>query len=117
MNLVNLEMRNPPAASRADTAGDGLLHIADVKKSSRLLKKWRRVLLALAQGRSLNRFEAERSLSDHCLHSTVSEIQGRGIRVDRVMETVPGYCGMPTRVARYWLAPEQRTAALALLGR
>ncbi len=35
-------------------------------------RKWRRVLAALTHGKTFNRFEAERELSDHCLHSTVS---------------------------------------------
>ena len=33
--------------------------------------KWKRVLAALVSGKSFNRFEAERELHDHCLHSTV----------------------------------------------
>jgi len=39
--------------------------------------KWQRVLRALLGGSSLNRFEAERQLHDHCLHSTTSELQSR----------------------------------------
>lgn len=62
-----------------------------------------RVLAALAAGKSFNRFEAERLLHDHCLHSTVAAIQERGIEVSRKRETVPGYGGAPTPVCRYWL--------------
>lgn len=78
--------------------------------------KLARVLEYLARGRSLNRFEAERLLSDHCLHSTVSEIQGRGVLVDRHMESVPGFQGQPTRVARYRIAArDEREKARMLL--
>lgn len=108
------EIKNSPELGAA-TASEGLVHITQLKRS-KVLKKWRRVLLALAQGRSLNRFEAERSLSDHTLPSTVSEIQGKGVRVDRHIETVPGYGSEPTHVARYWLSPAERVKALALLG-
>jgi len=78
--------------------------------------KIERVLRHLASGRSLNRFEAERELHDHCLHSTVSEIQGRGIPVFRHMEKVRGYQGCPARVARYRIATkEDRDRARELL--
>lgn len=80
------------------------------------LTKWKRVLAALAQGRTLNRFEAERELSDHCLHSTVSTIQRKGVLVERRDETVPGYQSIPTRVCRYWLESGEREKAARLLG-
>lgn len=73
------------------------------------------VLLALTK-RPYHRFQAEPALHDHCLHSTVAEIQRLGIRVDREMITVPGYEGHPTRVCRYWIAADQRPLALRLLG-
>lgn len=71
-------------------------------------KKWQRVLGYLLTGRSFNRFEAEKPVetggaSDHCLHSTISEIQGKGVTVSRKMEQVPGYQGIATQVMRYWL--------------
>lgn len=74
------------------------------------------VLSALAEGQTLNRFEAERVVHDHTLNSTISEIEKRGVRVDRKEETVRGYRGNPTRVSRYWLADDQREAAKRLLG-
>lgn len=79
--------------------------------------KWRRVLTALLSGRSFNRFEAERELHEHCLHSTVAELQGKLLTIHRREETIPGYMGAPTRVMRYWLAPESRQMAEELLGR
>jgi hypothetical protein len=67
------------------------------------LSKWQRVLEAFLTGKSFNRFEAARELHDHCLHSTVSTIQGKGVRIYRREETIPGYQGSPTRCCRYWL--------------
>lgn len=71
--------------------------------SNSIPKKWERVLAALVSGKSYNRFEAERHLNDHCLHTTVSTIQNRGVTIHREFEEVPGYMGIPTRVCRYWL--------------
>ena len=70
--------------------------------------KWKRVLTAFLSGRSFHRFQAERpvpegGLADHCLHSTVSEIQSKGVRISRKMEKVSGYQGIQTEVMRYWL--------------
>lgn len=79
-------------------------------------QKWKRVLAALAEGRSFNRFEAERVLHDHCLHSTVSTIQTKGIMVDRRDEVVPSFQGTQTHVCRYWLTEENRERACSLLG-
>ena len=74
--------------------------------------KKKRVLIALTE-RSYNRFEAERLLSDHCLHSTVSTIQNQhGIEVQRKFESVPGYRGIKTQVCRYWIDPENVEHAL-----
>lgn len=78
--------------------------------------KWKRVLRAFLDGRSFNRFEAERQLADHCLHSTVSTIQGKGVTIKRRTEKVPGFQGIPTEVCRYWLAPEARQRAREILG-
>lgn len=78
--------------------------------------KWVRVLTAFYAGRSLNRFQAELELHDHCLHSTVSVLQGKGVAILRRDEVVPGFQGIPTHVCRYWLAPESRQLASDLLG-
>jgi hypothetical protein len=79
-------------------------------------RKWQRVLAAFVRGESLNRFEAAKQYHDTCLHSTVSGIQDRGVKIERKDETVPGYMRIPTHVCRYWIAPDQRKAALNLLG-
>lgn len=79
--------------------------------------KLARVLNALATGRSFNRFESERELHDHVLHSSVAAIERRfGLKVARHEETVPGFGGHPTRVMRYWLDPDQQTMARAIIG-
>ena len=80
-------------------------------------KKWERVLAAFYRGHSFNRFEAERQLNDHCLHSTVSTLQDMGLVIERQFETVPGYRNIPTRVCRYWLHPESKELAGKLLGK
>lgn len=78
-------------------------------------KKWERVLAAFYRGRNYNRFEAERQLNDHCLHTTVSSLQDMGLVIQRQFETVPGYRNIPTRVCRYWLDPESKEQAKRLL--
>jgi hypothetical protein len=83
--------------------------------STRPPAKWKRVLSAFYEGASYNRFEAERLLHDHCLHSTVSTIQRKGVTILRKTETIPGFQGIPTEVCRYWLSPESREQADALL--
>ena len=80
--------------------------------------KIHRVLAALVTGRSFNRFEAQRELHDHCLHSTIAEIQTRfGIQVHRVTERVPCLDGNATAdVKRYRLLPIEIAKARELLG-
>ena len=86
------------------------------RHSTRPPLKWKRVLRAFYEGEMLNRFEAERSLHDHCLHSTVSTIQAKGVTILRKFERVPGYMGIPTECCRYQIAPESRQRARELLG-
>jgi len=86
----------------------------DEVNSNKPVLKINRVLSAFVSGRTLNRFEAEsdRQIADHCLHSTVSEIQKRlGLVVTREWETVPGFQGEFTSVCRYWLTKEEREKA------
>jgi hypothetical protein len=78
-------------------------------------KKWKRILATLLS-RSLNRFEAERQ-GDHCMNSTVSKIEHKGVRILREPERVPGFAGTVAHVVRYRLAPTSRERALELLGR
>ena len=75
------------------------------------------VLFALVQGYSFNRFQAERELNDHCLPSTVSALQGKGISIHREMEKIPCLGGAATtEVARYRLLPSEIAKAKMLLG-
>jgi hypothetical protein len=106
--------RNGPDAS-ADAA-PGQMQSYSARNSTRRPVKWKRVLRAFHDGKTLNRFEAERALHDHCLHSTVSTIQGKGVTILRRLERVPGYQGIPTEVCRYRIAPESRQRAAELLG-
>lgn len=70
--------------------------------------KMGRVLAALLDGKSYNRFEAERWLHDHCLNSTVADLQiAFHIKIFREFETVPGYNGNPIRCCRYWIEPDE----------
>jgi len=77
--------------------------------------KWQRVLRGFLTGKSFNRFEAARQLHDHCLHSTVSTIQSKGVCIHRTEERIPGYQGIETRCCRYWLPRTEYERALALL--
>lgn len=62
--------------------------------------RWRDVLAMLYRG-SMNRFEAER-VGDHCLNSTIPEIEKKGVAIFREWEVVPCLGGKkPTRVCRY----------------
>ena len=84
---------------------------------TKLPSKKRRVLMALIDGRSFNRFEAERQLNDHVLNTTISELQAYGVTIARQYETVPGYRGIPTRCCRYRLDREQLKRAHSVLKR
>lgn len=78
--------------------------------------KNRRVLDALIAGRSINLFEAQQTLHDRCLHSTISTLHNDyGVKVSRVQETVPGYQGIPTRCKRYWIDADEIERIRAIL--
>ena len=85
-----------------------------IRKGSKIYS----VLEALANGQTLNRFEAERCLHDHCLNSTISEIQNRlGVFIHRKSEKVPCLGGTKrVKVNRYRLFPDQVEKAQKLLG-
>lgn len=106
-----------PDKTKAPTlaSNPGLSETLQTNHITRPPIKWKRVLAALVSGKSFNRFEAERELHDHCLHSTVATIQSKGVVIYRCDETVPGFQRIPTHVCRYWLAPESRLCAMELL--
>lgn len=112
--MMTPQTKNP--ATVAAGQGFGNNNQPSNNNTSKPPRKWQRVLLAFLTGRSFNRFEAERELSDHTLHSTVSTLQGMGLVVDRKMECVPGFQGLATHVCRYRLNPNSVEAAKALLG-
>jgi len=106
----------PKANARLESGESAKQNIGDANPTP-IPKKWQRVLSALLDGRTFNRFEAERQLSDHTLHSTVSTIQSKGVTILREFETVPGYQGLDTHVCRYWLEqsePNLRRASILL---
>lgn len=113
MEYFNPNNGNAPTAATGEAFGKAIQQGHDTSKRP---VKWRRVLFAFASGRSWNRFEAERELHDHCLHTTVSTIQHKGIPVSRKDEIVPGFQGIPTHVSRYWLEKEALQRARELLG-
>ena len=88
-------------------------------KSSSPHHKWERVLDYFLMGRSLNRFEAETRVNDHCLHSTISGLQrDSGLTFDRAFEIVPCLRGSAeVRVKRYWLRAEPDNLARARAAR
>lgn len=73
------------------------------------MTKTERVYMALMNGKSFNRFEAEQALHDHCLHSTVSALQQKHhVYISRQYEIVRGFQGHPTSVCRYWIDIKER---------
>jgi len=67
-----------------------------------------RVFSELMKGKSFNRFEAERQLHDHCLHTSVSILEKKHrIVISRRREKVPCYGGTTT-VCRYWIDIKER---------
>lgn len=102
----------PTSGSREDTRDVGKPTATPAPAQPR---KWRRILCALVDGRTLNRFDAYRELRDSCLNTTVSQLERRGIRILRKPETVPGAFG-PVHCSRYRLDPASAERALELLG-
>lgn len=71
------------------------------------------MLFTFLPGRTLNRFEAEAHF-DHCLHSTVSSLEGYGLVFERRWEKVPCVRGTKSvRCKRYWLNKAAENIALA----
>jgi hypothetical protein len=59
------------------------------------------ILAIMRAGNSLNRFEAER-IGDHCLHSTIATLRGKGYLFRDEWEWVPTRFGKEVHVKRYW---------------
>ncbi|SDU04712.1 hypothetical protein SAMN05216296_1469 [Pseudomonas pohangensis] len=74
-----------------------------------------RVLGHLLNGKTLNRFEAER-IGDHCLNSTISTLANSyGLTFSRTPEKVPNRWGIPCDVIRYGLPESERRRAYIVL--
>lgn len=58
------------------------------------------ILAIMRAGRSLNRFEAER-LGDHCLHSTIATLRGKGYLFHDEWEWVKTRFNKEVHVKRY----------------
>lgn len=114
---LNLEIDKTKAPVVLDAPATALKSTIKKTNDNPIPKKWQRVLRAFLEGKSFNRFEAERQLNDHCLHSTVSTLQSFGVTIFRESETVKGWQGLPTRVCRYWIdkSPENIKRANDLL--
>lgn len=75
-----------------------------------------KVFQAFINGWRGHRFNAERQLHDHCLHSTVSTIEKKyRIIILRKWVSVAGYQGTPTRVKSYWMSDEDKKRFVLLL--
>lgn len=107
-----MEKEQSPAEGATSDAGVGTTGRSERSATPR---KWQRVLQALVDGKTLNRFEAARELRDWCLNTTVSQLEKRGLTILRKDETVPGHFGR-VHCARYWLDPQSRARARELLG-
>ena len=114
-DLIRAPMLSPENENPALGSKPGFRGQPDAAHSTPRPKKWQRILRAFLDGRTLNRFDAER-LGDHVLHSTVAKLQGKGLIVHRRDEAVPGYMGCVTHVCRYWLSPQSRARGAELLG-
>ena len=108
------------SATRLGGAEGFAKQTADTTNASLPGKKWETVLRYLMNVGSLNRFEAETAVNDHCLHTTIASLRRDfGIECDRVFEVVPCLKGRATtKVKRYWLRPDPDNLKLtrAVLG-
>lgn len=82
-------------------------------RAGRLPNKAARILRAFIEGRRMTRFDAE-GLGDHCLPSTVSALQARGVPIMREMVERQGQHG-EFRCCVYWLTDADLRVALKLL--
>ena len=113
-----LEPRKNPESAAAYPGSDEKTVPTQPSATARAMqppRKWARILRAFLEGRRLNRFDAYRELRDSCLNTTVSQLERRGLMIQRKDETVAGTYG-PVHCCRYWMAPESVTRAHELLG-
>lgn len=76
---------------------------------------WKRGLRELRKGKRTSRQLAGPPVYAHAAHSMIAELRGRRLQIVTEMIIVSGYCGQPTRIARYELRPESFELADQLL--
>lgn len=106
------------AQARGDVDSEGNSDsLAPGQGAGKPAPKWWRTLRALRTRPHLHRFEAERDplIRDHVLPSTVSDLERKGLRIDRRIVKLRGYAGGDAMVAEYHLAPDQFELADRLL--
>lgn len=94
--------------TRLQTGAEGFARQTAHKSDASLPgKKWETVLRYLLNVGSLNRFEAETRVNDHCLHTSIASLRRDfGIECGRAFETVACLKGRATtKVKRYWIEP------------
>ena len=92
--------------ARLQTGAEGFTkQTTDKPNASPPGRKWETVLRYLLNVGSLNRFEAETRVNDHCLHTSIASLRRDfGIECGRKFETVPCLKGRATtKVKRYWI--------------
>lgn len=90
----------------------GRAEISQRKSTTKRPTKCNRVMRALME-RSYNCFEAQK-IGDSCLHTTVSEIQAKGVFVARKTERFKGRYGV-IHCKRYWIPKSELKRARKLL--
>lgn len=110
-------MSAPDAAPRAGTRDSGQIEQGNslILREPKPLKKWQRVLRALANGERITRFAAER-IGCHCLNTTISQLGRRGWRVDRIQVVLPGRFG-DIHCLEYFLDETEQARARSFLQR
>lgn len=84
-------------------------------KDSKPLGKLDSMLQYFSSGNRIHRFQAEK-LGDHCLHSTISDLQARhSIEFHREWVLVPNKFGSYTRVKLYWLEGKDLESARSIV--
>jgi hypothetical protein len=101
--------------NKEKSAGQGALNTANEhgNHTARLSPKERMVVGWLLEG-PLHRWDAYRR-GDSCLNTTVAQIEAKGIRVARRSITLDTRFLRPVRCNLYWIAADQRNAALSAL--
>ena len=74
-----------------------------------------RFLAALLDGPTATRQLELAPVHDHVAHSTAAELRRRGVELRSELVEVPGYAGLPARVARYEIPPHARGRAMDVL--